>query len=67
MGLLSAFFGGSGLTDWEISECEQHITQLKKNIAGATDQNAKRFYKQQLIEYQDRLKRAKEKKRNQKR
>lgn len=50
------------LTNWEISECEQHIRELKMDIAQCTDRQRKGAQKAALIHYQDRLKQLKSKK-----
>lgn len=50
------------LTNWEISEHEQHIRELKSMIAQCTDRERKGFLKSQLLQHQDRLKQLKSKK-----
>lgn len=50
------------LTNWEISEHEQHILSLKQQIAQCTDRQRKGFLKAELIGHQERLKKLKSKK-----
>lgn len=42
--------------NWEISNCEQNIANLKMRIAGTSDPSAKRFYRVELVKEQERLK-----------